>query len=141
MPQVYAFHGEHRPGLATTNYLAVVGPQTVWPDAGTRSEKDLTDGPSSTILVVENRGAGIHWTEPRDLSFAKMSLELNRPNGISSKYADPAVVMADGRVIRLEQNLRPDVLKALLTVSGGEPVRQGDAQWTLLPQGRQGDLP
>src|SRR4051794_8791701 len=31
MPRTFAFHGVHRPGRTTTNYLAVVGPETAWP--------------------------------------------------------------------------------------------------------------
>jgi len=38
MPKVYALHGEERPDNVTTNYLAVVGPETFWrAGEGTRS--------------------------------------------------------------------------------------------------------
>jgi len=137
MPRAYAFHGEHRPGLTTTNYLAVVGPETVWPGATTRCSKDVTDGLSSTILIVENRGAGAHWMEPRDLSFTAMSYRVNDPAGISSKYQDPAVAMLDGGLHRLRKDLPASTLRALLTVSGGEEVREDAGGWVLLPDGRQ----
>src|SRR5262245_36816894 len=101
MPRTYAFHGEYRPGLTTTNYLAVVGPETVWPGDATLCSEDVTDGLSSTILIVENRGARVHWMEPRDLVFAEMSFEVNDPAGVSSKYLDPAVVMLDASLHRL----------------------------------------
>ena len=37
MPRLYAFHGDERPGNTTTNYLAVIGPETAWPGASTVS--------------------------------------------------------------------------------------------------------
>ena len=108
MPEIYALHGEHRPGVAVTNYLAVVGPETIWPGSTTLSSKNVPDGTSSTILVVENLGAGIHWMEPRDLSLAEMSFRLNSPEGISSNYAEPAVVMLDGSLHKLKDSRPAD---------------------------------
>ncbi|HEV3119294.1 MAG TPA: DUF1559 domain-containing protein, partial [Gemmataceae bacterium] len=104
MPKLYAFPGERGP---TTNYLAVVGPGTVWPGRSTVTEKDVTDGLSNTILLVENHGAGIHWMAPRDLSFADMDFTINSPQGLSSKYVDPAVAMLDGSIRRFETHLAP----------------------------------
>ena len=45
------------------------------------------------IMLVENRGAKVHWMEPRDLSLADMDLRVSSPAGVSSPYDDPAVVM------------------------------------------------
>ena len=140
MPQVYALHGEHRPGRSTTNYLAVVGPETVWPGSEQRTEQDVTDGPSNTILIVENLGMGIHWMEPRDLSFSKMSYEVNSPDGVSSRYVDSAVVLLDGSVRRLQQDLQPATLKAMLTIAGGENISEGPAASSLLPDGRDREV-
>jgi hypothetical protein len=136
MPKVYAFHGEYKPGLTTTNYLAVVGVQTMWPGNQPRQTADVTDSTDSTILVVENAGQGIHWTEPRDLDFATMSFAVNSPNGISSKYLEPAVVMADGTLRKLQENISPEVLQAMLTANAGEEVREDAGGWTLLGDGR-----
>lgn len=136
MPKTFAFHDSYQPGLTTTNYLAVVGRETVWPEKATRTFKDVKDGTSSTILIVENRGEGIHWMEPRDLSFAGMSFKVNDPAGVSSKYLDPAVVMLDGSLHKLKKDLAAETLKALLTIGGGEKVGQEDGGWALLRDGR-----
>src|SRR5262245_46261269 len=82
MPPTYFLHGEERPGNTTTNYLAVVGAETVWQGATGVSMDAVKDGTSSTILIVENKGAGVHWMEPRDLVFAEMDFKLNNPKGI-----------------------------------------------------------
>lgn len=137
MPSNYAFHGDDKPGQTTTNYLAVVGPHTAWPGATPRRLEEVTDGTASTILVVENRGANVPWLEPRDLAFDRMSLRLNNPDGIGSKYLDPAAAMLDGMVRRLGPNLTPETLRALLTADGGEDLRDdGGGTWTLLRDGR-----
>jgi hypothetical protein len=137
MPAVYAFNGREKAGNTTTNYLGVVGNETVWNVTQAVNWDDVTDGTGSTILVVENDGANIHWMEPRDLSFSDMDLRLNTPNGVGGPYDDPGAAMLDGSLHRLKPTLQPAVLRALLTIRGGEPLEskeQGD--WELMTDGR-----
>lgn len=136
MPAVYAFHGDYEPGVVTTNYLAVVGENTTWPGSSTRFLEEVTDQHSETVMLVENSGQNVHWMEPRDLQFDTMSLLINSPNGISSKYFSPAVVMLDGSLRRLEQGLSPEILRALLTINDGEPLHDSGKGWERLPDGR-----
>lgn len=136
MPPVYAFHGEMKPGNVTTNYLAVVGAQTVWPGASPRTSERVTDELSSTIMIVENTGQGIHWMEPRDLQFDSMNWTVNDPAGVSSKYDKAAVVMLDGSLRKLEPTLTKEILQALLTVSGGEQLESTGEGWRFLSDGR-----
>lgn len=141
MPRTYAFHVRTRPDNPITNYLAVVGEETIWRGGKGAASTEVKDDPGTTILVVENHGADVHWMEPRDLSLADIDLRLNTPGGISSPYRDPAVVMLDGSLHRLQPNLTPALLRALLTVRGGEHLQAaGDGAWTLLPDGRQRPL-
>jgi prepilin-type N-terminal cleavage/methylation domain-containing protein len=137
MPRVYAFHDHHGPAVTTANYLAVVGPETAWPGHRRLSLKDVTDGTSQTILVVENLGAEVPWMEPRDLSFAHMSFTGNDPAGVSSWYVDPAVATLGGSVFRLGKGVARAALRALLTASGGEQLRPDGGGWEVLPDGRQ----
>jgi hypothetical protein len=137
MPRTYALHGEGKPGNTITNYLAVVGPETVWPGSITQSNAEIKDASGQTILLVENLGAGIHWMEPRDLSFSEMDFRINSPSGINSKYEDPAIVMVDGSLRRLKKNLTPETLRALLTIQGGEAIEEDESRGFLfLPDGR-----
>jgi len=48
-----------------TNFFVVIGDNTLFPPQATRSAKDVTDGLSQTIAVVE-LARGIPWTEPSD---------------------------------------------------------------------------
>ena len=141
MPEIYAMRGEERPGNVTTNYLAVVGPETVWrANKGVRYD-EVKDGVGNTILIVENLGADVHWMEPRDLAFADMDFTINSAKGIKSQYVDPAVAMIDQRLYRLTKDVNPQTIRAMLTINGGEKVaRDENDGWHLLPDGRQRPL-
>jgi hypothetical protein len=137
MPQVYRFSSLRNSDTQVTNYLAVVGPETIWPGDGTANLNEVTDGLGQTIQIVENSGLGVHWMEPRDLEFATMSFELGSPTGVSSWYQDPAIVTADDSVKRLKRELRPETLRALLTIRGGERLEQNESgAWEWLQDGR-----
>jgi hypothetical protein len=123
-------------GSTTTNYLAVVGPETVWNPTKPVTDADVLDGLGNTILIVENNGSGIHWMEPRDLLFSDLDLQFGSPNGISSPYDTPAVVTINDRVFRLQPNLKADTLRAMLTIAGKEPLLDGPSGWELLADGR-----
>jgi hypothetical protein len=141
MPRIFEFHSAKAPGNTTTNYLAVVGDETVWHPSKRAQSGGVSDGLSTTILIVENRGAGVHWMEPRDLTFADFDPTVNSPAGVSSPYNDPAVAMLDGSLRHLRTGLRPDVLRALLTARGGEPLAETEAGgWEFLPDGRDRPL-
>lgn len=107
-------------GSGFTNYVAIVGPGTAWPgDKGARLS-DIDD-PSQTILVVEVVGANISWTEPRDLNISDILPEINgkRATGISSRHPKGAnVLMADGKVVFLSNDLLAEKLQAMLTPAG-----------------------
>ena len=52
-----------------TSYVAVTGDGTVWPEEGTTSLRDMTDGSWNTILLVECDARNTAWTKPEDISF------------------------------------------------------------------------
>jgi hypothetical protein len=106
-----------------TNYVAVVGPDTLWPGEKATSFAGLIDGSSNTIMVVEVHNSGIHWMEPRDLHVTQMPMAVNPPRGqgISSPHPNCALaVFADGHTQALRNDTPPSVLRAALTIAGGE---------------------
>lgn len=135
MPKTLAYSGT-KPPATVTNYLAVVGDETMWPGATGRKRTEIKDDLSQTILIVENNGLGVHWMEPRDLAFDTMPFGIDNPDGVSSWYKHPAVVTADDTVIRLSREMTPDALRAALTVNGGEKLAQGGKTWTVIEDGR-----
>ncbi len=114
-----------------TSYVMVVGPGMI--SEGTRSYglKDITDGPATTILLVEMAGSGIHWAEPRDLDVSnatvvpcdsdKHGLRSWHPGGVNVSFAD-------GHIDFLDETIDPKLLRALLTRNGGEDVNAFNEQ-------------
>ena len=111
-------------GSATdTSYVMLVGGEGV--SMGTEPVKavEVTDGVSETILVVEVTGSGIHWMEPEDLEWEEVDFTINGAKSISSEHEGGAhVMMCDGLVEFLKDDMAADEVRALATRAGGEPV-------------------
>jgi len=125
MPKQFRCPSDSKAADGTTSYFAVVGDQTIWPSAGSRANDEVSDGISKTVQLVEAVGLNVNWLDPRDLEFATMDFHLNAGNGNSIGSAHPGgayVWMADGSRRFFHNSIEPDLLKALLTVSGGEEV-------------------
>jgi hypothetical protein len=138
LPAWTEFHrcpGNHDPSapFGRTHFLAVVGPNTAWRTDRPVSINEVTDGYDRTILLVEVANSNVNWFEPRDLEWDKLSFKLNDPGSLSpgSRHVEPEtwlrdadpyvnVLLVDGAVKKLPVDTPPEVLKALLTIDGGE---------------------
>lgn len=114
-----------------TSYVVVRGNETAWPDSQQTNLNEIShaDGAENTLLVIEMADSGIHWMEPRDLEFSNISFQVNptQGKGISSKHKGLAVAaFCDGRVKALSKDLPESTVRALLTVRGGEKIRDTD---------------
>ncbi len=114
-------------GTFQTNYLAIVGPSTMWPEKENESRRheDVTDGESETIMIVEVADSGISFFEPRDLQFDELSFQINDPQGLSPSSLHNGIInvaFADGRVRSLAEDTSPEQLRAMLTVNCGETI-------------------
>ncbi|MBN1910581.1 MAG: DUF1559 domain-containing protein [Pirellulales bacterium] len=112
----------------TTDFVAVTGPGTVWPDKGTVTKEDIKDGPSRTVMVVEIADSTIPWNAPVDLTLDEI---LANPEGSkalmsyhsgseSRPVARGHYLMADGAVYSVEGRFKPESLEAMSTIAGGE---------------------
>jgi prepilin-type processing-associated H-X9-DG protein len=125
MPPIFGCPSDTaNPGILT-DYVGIVGPETIWqPDQGT-TFKEISDGSSHTIAVVEASGAGINWMAPQDLPFSAISKGLNPKQGIgmSSHHPGAAVALfADGHTQTIQENISARFLKAICTKAGGETI-------------------
>jgi hypothetical protein len=109
-------------GPGKTNYLAVTGPGTIFPPntPGRRSRSSIRDGDANTIMLVEaNAEEAAIWSAPKDWQFDP----ADPMRGLGEyRYGGFIAQMADGSSHFISQDIDPQVLSALLTADGGEPV-------------------
>ncbi|MDH3718626.1 MAG: DUF1559 domain-containing protein [Planctomycetota bacterium] len=99
-----------------TSYVAVVGPDTAWPEDGVGLRR--LEAPSQTILLVECADSGIHWMEPRDLHVSQMNPNVNptRGQGISRHHPGAAIVgFADTNTRTVTSTTDPKIIAKLLS--------------------------
>ena len=101
---------------AITNYVAVVGPNTVWSESGTGATA-TNNSDSEKILVIEVVNSDISWAEPRDLT-VEQALEAIQPKkgiGVGSRHrAGIHYVTVSGQVRVLDRNIDRESLRRLL---------------------------
>jgi prepilin-type processing-associated H-X9-DG protein len=120
---------------STTNYVAVIGTDTLWPDDKPIGFKDIPDGADKTILLIEWPRSDINWLEPRDLTISRLLKELEsnaKPNRFAVHTEDHGplylpetgvhVLFADGSVRLFSVDYLRKNMKAMLTRNGGETI-------------------
>jgi hypothetical protein len=120
-----------------TSYAMIVGPHAFSDGPTPRKLSDIRDNPATTAMVAECAGAGINWLEPRDLDVAKMAFRI-APVGhvqdseridISACHTSGAqLLFLDLSVSVVPERIRPDRLRAFLTIDGRESVRKDDLE-------------
>lgn len=116
--QVFQDPSNASPTPGETNYFFITGAGAMFEDTGQRmSFADISDGTSNTIMMVEVKGQGASWAEPRDIdiSAAVPLPPSNHPGG-------NIVLFGDGSVRMIDSSLPPQTIRAALTRNGGEPI-------------------
>lgn len=122
MPPTYRLHGRLDENSTTTDYVAIVGEETLWQGAEPRDWDFISDDPSETLLIAEFVGRPIPWTKPEDLLFDEIDLAVDSDEGICSILSPPAYVTADGLVRFLPRGTSKKAVRALLTARGNDQV-------------------
>jgi hypothetical protein len=104
-----------------TTYVVVGGKDTMFPPGPKGVQvKDVTDGLSNTIMIVEADDAhAVPWTRPEDLPF-----DPQHPfRGLGGKAAGYIVAaLGDGSVRLIARSIQASTLRALFTRNGGEVI-------------------
>jgi hypothetical protein len=128
-PSVFRCPSDSSPECETS-YLAVVGPQTMWP--GAKPGKGIAShGGENGILLVESCDSGVCWLEPRDLSFDEAVGNMNAESGPAIRSRHSSVVRAlcsDCSVRDLPKDVPETTLAALLTAQD-DPAEIEDLEW------------
>lgn len=104
-----------------TSYVAVVDPEFIFSGGNGISFKDVEDGISNTILLVEMNGTQLPWASPGDATWEEFLAAYNAGT-LSASPGGAAVLFADGSVQRLPYDLPEGVLRGMFTRAGGEPA-------------------
>lgn len=119
MPEVYRNPSAlAEPGLA--HYVALVGPGTLFEGREARSFRDILDGSSNSIMLVEvNSDRAVIWTKPEDLPFDPENpldgLGNAHPGGFN-------VLFCDGSVRFISETIDREVFRRMATIADGKPL-------------------
>lgn len=107
-----------------TNYMVIVGQGAIFDGGMPCSFRDILDGTSNTILVVEVEGQQVPWMEPTDLSLDQMQMAINAgPTEPGSNHPGGVMVsLADGSVRFIADSIDPNLLRNLITRSDGQRI-------------------
>ena len=127
--ELFQCPGQPNTRLPTTNYMMVVGGHTI--SSGRQATKltEITDGLADTIMLVEVADPLVYWAQPEDLHFDKLNFTINggKRQEISSYHRFGAnAAFCDGSVRLLKKSANPQMVKAMLTIDGGEPIPPSD---------------
>lgn len=134
-PDIFACpsHYPYPQKVSSISYLAVTGPRTAWPGSTSAKFKDMKDGASNTILLIEHH-SDIPWTEPRDLSLdeavdvlASTDMETfaghRRETFFAKDFFGRHVLFADGGVRFVPFGLDRSLVRELLTIDDEQPAK------------------
>jgi hypothetical protein len=107
-----------------TTYIVPRGKSMAFPGAVGRKIKEFTDGTSNTIMVVDaGDDRAVIWTAPDDW---EVEGDLKPETVLNHHQTGSPTGLADGSVKFLKANIKPEVLRLLLTPAGGEVVNYDD---------------
>ena len=120
MPTVYESPNSKVSGEWKTNYVTVRSEDTIFPGKKAISFREIRDGTSNTIMLVEaNDDQAVIWTKPDDFEYDQQDpirdLVGLWPDGFLAG-------LADGSVRFIWSSTNPTDLKAFFTRNGGEKV-------------------
>jgi prepilin-type processing-associated H-X9-DG protein len=117
IPEYYCPSGGNNNGDNSSNYGAIIGPDSAWRNNNSVSRSDLPDGGVHTPMVVEILNPGHHWAEPNNLSVEELLERIRGEHGRDNLSNHPTIcniLFADGSVWSIPKDLPFPVWQRLL---------------------------
>lgn len=127
-PDAFASPLQQSRGRGITTYLGVVSRRTMWPAHFSISLSDVTDGPSNTIMLIENGRSDVIWSEPREMREADAIALLRpmpAPDAATGAATPPQtsdlilLLFGDGSLRAIAPYLNRDLFVSMLTPKYG----------------------
>lgn len=112
------------PESTNTSYFALVGPDTLFFNEKGANLREVIDGSSNTLMFVEAKRA-VPWTKPEDIDYA-----ADKPVPELGGWFDGGfnAAFSDGSVRFINKNVDEQLLRALITRGGREPIDRDKLQ-------------
>ena len=120
MPDIYALPNSPAQKQGRTCIVRPAGEKTTCPGKKAVAIKEIEDGTSNTIMLVEvDEKHAVVWTKPDDIE-----INLEQPlNGLGGHFPGSFLTaICDGSVHFIPVPIKPKWLKNMFTRGGGEPV-------------------
>lgn len=102
-----------------TTYLGVVAPGGCFQPASGRKTGEITDKHGKTLMVIEvPADQAVPWMSPQDAD-ENLILNLGNASRPSHPYGMQAACV-DGSVLFLPKDLKPEILRALISIAGDD---------------------
>jgi hypothetical protein len=104
----YLCPGDMNRNYLFTNYIAVIGPGTIWRKDGSVKLSDLPNGSPRAVVAIEVVNSGVHWAEPRELTVEQALEGIKTGKGLCISSHHPNIInvlFADGTVRALHSGM------------------------------------
>jgi prepilin-type processing-associated H-X9-DG protein len=100
-----------------TPYLAILAENGCLQPARGRNLAEITAGHANTLVVIEvNKDQSVHWMSPVDISAESWIAQQSLSPGPHGKFVN--AVFVDGHIEQIDRRLKPEALRALITING-----------------------
>ena len=112
-----------------TSYVLVTGKGTAFDGDHETTFREVSDGTSNTLTIVEVANSDTHWMEPVDLPLDEALARFSDPDKAEQCCNHPGtfnISLMDGSTHSIGFPISAENLKALITIDGGEIVNIED---------------
>jgi hypothetical protein len=122
MPEIFRLGSSEVLEQGKTCVQVAVGPETAFPDGHGLKIRQFVDGTSNTLMGIETADdRAVVWTKPEDWQYDPQQPAAGLGGHFGTGFLG---LMSDGSVHFLPVKDNDNVLKAIFTPAGKEPVRQ-----------------